>query len=378
MSLLDEVSKHRKNIKYEMVTVTLSGLVDMFEATPNEVSITPDFQRLYRWDRSQQSLFIESLILEIPVPPLFCYEKDDGVWELLDGLQRYSTILRFMRDNSEIPEEKRGITKNDDNWHYDNVNNLDTKLQLLKGDYLSAIEGMTFDRLPVQLMRNLKRARIQIYVLKRETDKMYKYEVFKRLNRGGSKLEDQEVRNCSSRLLGNKFPDFLKKLASNTKYIELLGIQDDRVQLAFSEEMLLRYFAVKNNNKNFEHDVSPFLDHYMEKVSSGQAAFDYQREEELLVGIINILCKIDDKKRIFRSRTQEKKAIGPFSTTIFESVMYGVANNVQTLNEQTGDEIKSKIIQFVLKAKEQSLFGAGANTVAKFNGRIQLAKELLK
>ena len=379
MNLLDEVSRHRKNIKYEMVTLTLSELVRMYESVPNEVSIRPDFQRLFRWDREQQSLFIESLILEIPVPPLFCYEDEDGIWELLDGLQRYSTILRFLGENNEIPDEMKGLDSNNDNWHYEKANDLNTKLQLVKGDYLDKMEGMTFDRLPVQLQRNLKRARIQIYVLKRETHKMYKYEVFKRLNRGGSTLEDQEVRNCSARLLGHKFADFLREVANKSEFIELLGVSDTKVQQAFSEEMLLRYLAIKNNRNAFVHDVSPFLDSYMAKVSSEQIPFDFETEKDLFNKIINILSEIEDRERVFRSRkSDDRKAHGPFSSTIFEAVMFGIAKNIDNLTSLKGDEIESKIIDFIIEAKKNSYIGAGANTIKKFNGRLELAEEKIK
>ena len=379
MSLLDEVSKHRKNIKYEMVTLTLSELVRMFETTPNEVSIAPDFQRLFRWDREQQSLFIESLMLEIPVPPLFCYEDNDGIWELLDGLQRYSTILRFMGEQNTIPDELTGIDKNNEEWHFENANNIETKLQLVGGDYLKSIEGMTYDRLPVQLQRNLKRARIRVYVLKRETDTMYKYEVFKRLNRGGSKLEDQEVRNCSARLLGTDFPDFLQKVASNSKFVELLGVSDSKVQQAYAEEMLLRYLAIKNYNNKFIHDVSPFLDEYMEKVSSNQIVIDLKSEKTLFNSVVDILSKVEDKERVFRSRREsDRKAHGPFSSTIFEAVMYGVSKNTSELTSLTGQQIEDKIIDFVLEAKAHSFIGSGANTIRKLQGRLNLAEQKLK
>ena len=75
-------------------------------------------------------------------------------------------------------------------------NQIDETLQLLAGEYLTELAGLTFTRLPAQLQLNLKRARLHVYVLKRETKNMYKYEVFKRLNRGGMWLEDQEMRNC--------------------------------------------------------------------------------------------------------------------------------------------------------------------------------------
>lgn len=205
-SLLDQVTHHRKEIKHEVLTYALSELVNMHKADPPEIKIQPEWQRLFRWSREQQTAFIESLILEIPIPPLFFFEAEDGRWELLDGLQRLSTIIKFMGTGSDVPTEYQGEEKNEDDWHYDNQNEITEPLQLLGTKYLTALQGLSFARLPTSLQLNLKRARLQIYVLKRETHPMYKYEVFKRLNTGGSHLEDQEVRNCSIRVLDNKFP----------------------------------------------------------------------------------------------------------------------------------------------------------------------------
>jgi hypothetical protein len=96
MNLLEQVADHRKGIKHETITFSLSELVSMYRTEPKEIEINPNFQRLFRWSREQQGSFIESLILEIPIPPIFFYEMQDGRWDLLDGLQRISTIIRFL------------------------------------------------------------------------------------------------------------------------------------------------------------------------------------------------------------------------------------------------------------------------------------------
>ena len=69
-SLLEQVTEHRNHIKHEAIAFSLSELVNMYKAQPREIQIRPDFQRLFRWSREQQSSFIESLILEMPIPPL--------------------------------------------------------------------------------------------------------------------------------------------------------------------------------------------------------------------------------------------------------------------------------------------------------------------
>src|ERR1051325_1038260 len=106
MNLIDQVTQHRKGIKHEAISFSLSEPVSMYRSEPKEVEINPDFQRLFRWSREQQSSFVESLILEIPIPPLFFYETQEGRANLVGGLQRFSTIIGFMA-GGEVPAAAR-------------------------------------------------------------------------------------------------------------------------------------------------------------------------------------------------------------------------------------------------------------------------------
>src|ERR1051325_3691219 len=98
----------------------------MYRSEPNEGGINPDFQRVFRWSREQQRSVVESLMFEIPIPPRFFYETKKGRWDLLDGLQRFSTIIRFMAGGA-VPAAAQGIAANEDDWHYDNENNIDNR-----------------------------------------------------------------------------------------------------------------------------------------------------------------------------------------------------------------------------------------------------------
>jgi hypothetical protein len=246
-TLQQEVEDNRKNIRHDALTYSVSELVNMHR--DEEILIRPDFQRLFRWTRVQQTSFIESLLLEIPIPPLFFFERNDGKWELLDGLQRISTIIKFIGSNHDVPLEYKGEEHNDDDWHEEHQNDLDVPLRLISGEYLSQLDGMTYIRLPTPLQLNLKRARLSVYVLKRETHEIYKYEVFKRLNRGGSYLEEQEIRNCSIRLLSNEFPDFLQKVATYEIFRSVLGLSGELLRNGYIEELALRFFAMKDKGK---------------------------------------------------------------------------------------------------------------------------------
>ena len=93
MSLSKDVEKARTLVKRDGYDMSFGELLTIYDR--NEFSIQPSYQRLFRWSSSQKSRFIESLLLGIPVPPLFVATNADGHWELVDGLQRVSTLLQF-------------------------------------------------------------------------------------------------------------------------------------------------------------------------------------------------------------------------------------------------------------------------------------------
>lgn len=374
MSLIDQVAQHRKNIKHEALTFSVSELVNMHR--DGEIVITPDFQRLFRWTREQQSSFIESLILEIPIPPLFFFERpEDGKWELLDGLQRMSTIIKFFGGSEDVPPEYQGDGANENDWHYEHQNDLTLPLQLVAGEYLTALSGLSFSRLPAQLQLNLKRSRLHIIVLKRETHAAYKYEVFKRLNRGGAWLEDQELRNCSVRLIGNEFPDYLQEIAKNADFLNATAIAGERSRNGFSEELALRFFTMKNYGDRFKHDVGDLLTKYMEEVANRKVAFDYEKERKDFERTWSLIAAALPDGEAFRAKKHDKSSQGPFSPTLFELVSLGVAHNLSSVSAMPSETLREKVIALILKAKDDGLTGSGSNSGKKTRGRLDLGRQ---
>ena len=374
-NIADEVEKHRRVIKHDSVVFSINELVEMYRR--KEIIIKPQFQRLFRWTREQQSNLIESVILEIPIPPLFFYENQEGIWELLDGLQRMSTLIRFFTKN-EIPREAQGEAGNENEWHYTHANNLEAPLQLLGGEYLTSLDGMSMYTLPVPLQLNLKRLRQMIVILKRETDPMYKYEVFKRLNTGGSQIEDQEFRNCSVRILSDEFPDFLQAIAKNGDFVAALGLADADMRNGYVEELALRFFAIKNHADHFKHDVEEFLTKYMEEIARKSLRFDIPVETALFERIWRVLNKAATDGVAFCSKREDGRDVGPFSPSVFEMVLAGFAANIDRLEQLHPAEVKELIIATIQEAKRQGLTGAGSNSKPKFDRRLSFGKANLR
>jgi hypothetical protein len=289
---------HRRNFD-----ISFNELFDMYKE--RELIIQPEFQRLFRWSEKQQSLFIESLLLDMPIPPIYVDEQKDGSYVLVDGLQRISSYLNFRGvelDTGDIEEDGKIDDLSDDLDEIDLFGDFKSLKPAKPGFKLTGCEirddlnGKTYEDLSIVDRRNLKRVFIRVEVLTKDNQQSMKYHMFKRLNSGGSLLSEQELRNSNIRMIDDKFIDFLHKLAENedfknlTKYIKI----KDKQQMKRSENVL-RYFLFKNKflKENYHKDsfrLDEELTLYLEEVTEKKVAFDFQTEKEnfnLLVKYLN-------------------------------------------------------------------------------------------
>jgi hypothetical protein len=189
VQLINSIASTVRQANTLALDISFNELLDMYET--GELNIRPDYQRLFRWTEGQRSRFIESLLLEMPVPPIFVIEESDGKYQLIDGLQRISSYLHL-----------RGKL---DARHLDPPITPGNMLELSDCDIVQELNGLTYDDLPESLKIRVKRAFIRVEVVRKETNPRFKYHMFKRLNTGGELLSDQEVRNCTIRLLDSVF-----------------------------------------------------------------------------------------------------------------------------------------------------------------------------
>ncbi|HUN59057.1 MAG TPA: DUF262 domain-containing protein, partial [Candidatus Binataceae bacterium] len=248
--LIESIAATLKKVSTQALDLSFNELLDMKES--GELNITPDYQRLFRWSEGQRSRFVESLLLEMPVPPIFVIEEEEGRYQLIDGLQRISSYLH-LRGKLTAPHLDLPVAPGE-------------FLTLSDCDIVPALNGLTFNDFPAALQIRLKRAFIRVEVVRKETDPRFKYHMFKRLNTGGELLSEQQLRNCTIRLLNSEFPDFLIRMSEVEDFKECTsGMTQARRLSAFDQELVLRFFALKNRRDQFKHEVSDFLTEYMEE-----------------------------------------------------------------------------------------------------------------
>jgi hypothetical protein len=369
--LIADISGTLKRVSTQALDISFNELLDMSASDPSELNITPDYQRLFRWSEGQRSRFIESLILEMPVPPIFVIEEDDGRYQLIDGLQRISSYLHF-RGNLEAPHLDVPVTKGD-------------KLKLVDCDIVNALNGLTFDELPASLQIRLKRAFIRVEVVRKGTDPHFKYHMFKRLNTGGEGLSEQQIRNCAIRMLSNEFPNFIVKMSENDSFKTCTeALTEERMLSAVDQELVLRFYALKNRRDRFKHEVSDFLTEYMEEIADPDKPeqFAYAEEQAIFEKTFDVLAKsIGDKAFAFRNKLGTALASG-FSIYHFEAITIGIQAVVDQLdpaNSAMMDQLHDTLTAIKLDGEFLPLTrGGGKNSPGPLGNRIRFVEERLR
>ena len=359
--LIESIAGSLKRASTQALDISFNELFDM--ATSGELNITPDYQRLFRWSEGQCSRFIESLILEMPVPPIFVIEEDDGRYQLIDGLQRISSYL-YLRGELSAPHLDPPVEKG-------------TKLVLADCDIIKELNGLGFDDFPASIQIRLKRAFIRVEVIRKGTDPHFKYHMFKRLNTGGEKLSEQQIRNCAIRMLSNEFPNFIVSMSLYPSFVSCTeSLTQARVLSAIDQELVLRFFAFKNRRGKFKHEVTDFLTEYMEDVSdpAKPEQFDYASERTVFEKTFDVLSKsLGDKSFAFRNKAGNALAAG-FSMYHYESITMGMQPILSALDADNAAQM-ALLAETLTNIKLDAAFvqltqGGGKNSPGPLNDRI--------
>lgn len=317
MSLIEQINNKRRDIKTDGYPMAISEWMSMYEQ--GELDIHPEFQRFYRWSESQKTGLIESILLGIPLPPIFVSQRQDGVWDVVDGLQRLSTIFQFL-----------GILK-------DHNNKPVAPLILEKTKYLPALESIQWESdstpknsLPKELQLTFKRSKVSASIVLKESDESAKYDLFQRLNTGGSELSPQEVRNCLLLMINRQFFDWLKELPTNENFINSTALSDRPLEQSYDVELALRFIIlseIPEEQLKGIGDVGLFLTEKMTDVAKNRK-FKRTSARKLFNTTFEVLSATLGEDSFKRYSTKKKRHEGGFLLSLFETVALGVAYNI--------------------------------------------------
>jgi Protein of unknown function DUF262 len=204
-----------------------------------EIDLSPAFQRRDGiWSDTAQSRLIESLLIRIPLPAFYMDATDDDRWVVVDGLQRLSTLRRFV---------------------------LEQGLALRDLEFVSLLEGKTYDQLPRSFQRRILETTLTLFLIQSGTPPEVKFNIFKRINTGGLPLSAQEIRHALNQ---GKVTEFLEDLAQSREFKRATagGISPKRMG---DRECVLRYlaFTLTDPEDYRDSDFDAFLNGCMVQVN---------------------------------------------------------------------------------------------------------------
>lgn len=360
--LEEEVDLGRKSLTADRMDISFGELLNMYR--DGELIVRPEYQRLYRWNNAQKTALIESLLLSIPIPPIFVAENEDGVWEVIDGLQRVSTFLSFF---GELKQDLTSITseKDGDDENLENIN----KWKLESGSIIESLEGFTVDTLPMSFKINLKRSVCRVEILRGQSKNEMKYELFKRLNSGGSKLTPQEVRNAIYRGVNPKLNELLLELSNNSIFNNMINLSERKKQELYNQELILKFIAFYNNINNINSNTEHYLNEFMEKTVENDN-YDYNAIKKLFIDTLTLINNsVDEPERVFYSEKNR------FVATYFDSITIAVAQNMDKYKNNP-ELLKNKINELKQDSDLRYFSGTASNSRSRVKNRLQRANEI--
>jgi uncharacterized protein with ParB-like and HNH nuclease domain len=368
--LQKEISEKKREITTDGYPMSIGELASLY--TSQELDIHPEFQRFFRWTILQKSKLIESILLGIPIPSIFVSQREDGVWDVVDGLQRLSTLFQFM----DILQDENG-----------------RKVEpqaLVKTEYLKTLAGKYWDKagdsehsFTPALRIAFKREKIDIKIVKKESHEGVKFELFQRLNTLGSRLSDQEVRNCLLVLLNDNFYKWLRDLSNDEHFLNTLSISDRLLDEQYNMELALRFLIFKKirpNEVKSTTDLGEFVTEKMRELAT-DPEFSKTKEEREFKLTFEILDAALGEATFKRYEAATNQFRGKFLISAFEAVAFGLGRNIgHYKNDPLGEDLRKDIRERVVTVWTEPVFrersGSGINVTSRIPVIVPLAQKI--
>jgi hypothetical protein len=338
----------QRELLTSVVDYNLSTLSDLVKA--KTIDLQPKYQRRFRWDENRQSKLIESFLMNVPVPPVFLNEDKYGKYSVIDGKQRLTAIHDFMMG----------------------------RLRLRNLEVFADINNLTFDELPPDFQAVIKtRPTIRIIIVLRQSDVDIKFEVFKRLNTGGVKLNAQEIRNST---YPGPLNDMLLDLSEYPLFHKLLGIKSKTESAIYQEmrdvEFLLRFCVFKDTWQTFTSRLQSALDDFM--VANQKMA--KKKLDQLREDFLDTLKAIEAAfgERAFQRWQPEKQQWRrQVLASLFDAQMFGCYKLKPERLLANRDAIITGLKALFEDDRFQQAITTGTNTPALFQYRVAKVRDLL-
>jgi uncharacterized protein with ParB-like and HNH nuclease domain len=367
VTLQEEIDKESKAIQTDSYPISIGELISMYNE--GELYIHPEFQRFVRWEIPQKSKFIESILLGIPIPPIFVSQGANGVWDVIDGLQRLATIFGFVGCLKDTNKKKIPA------------------LELTETEYLPALKGKFWmgtteaNSFTDAQRLYIKRAKINVQIVKKESDPNIKFELFQRINTLGSKLSDQELRNCIFIMKDKELYDWLTKLAKYPSFRNCIDLGEKDKEIKYDEEIAVRFFVIKNANLNDikkAGNFSEFINNFILKKWWKNPAFPLEEEERIFKKTFDLLNETLKENSFKKYNLSKGRFEGRFLVSSYEGISAGLAKNIDLWNitDSNKENVKLKLKSRVAEMWQSPVFKSKTGVGKKFNERIPAVVQL--
>jgi hypothetical protein len=362
-ALARQVVAAQARVKPDGYEMSIGELISIYER--DELVIRPDYQRLFRWSLEQKSRLIESVLIGIPVPPLFVFQDTNGKWELVDGLQRVSTLLEF-----------RGVLRTDQS------SGATVAPSVLAGtNLIPALEGASWApgskrfEMPENLKLRLLRARIRVEILQAGSDPRSKYELFQRLNTGGSLLTHQEIRNCALVMFDKTFFEWLRELSDNEAFAYTTSLSDTQIEKQRPMELVTKFFACNFFEYKAEWDFHDYLDEAAVELALDRK-FNRTTKARLFDEVFNLI-RSELGETAFR-RQRLGRVVGSFSDALYEAITVGVCSNLAVWRKSKKGQLQKKVEAIWSDDGFTRNTGAGVRGTTRLTKIIPFAREYFR
>lgn len=345
-SLQEQIDTMSKSIKTDSYPMSIGELAALYK--DGDLDISPVYQRMFRWDMEQQSALIESILLQIPIPPIYVYQSEDGKWNLIDGQQRLTTIFKFM-----------GILKKDMHDVGDEETNEDLyeREPLTKTKFLPALEGKYWEdddpekSLTDAQRRYIKRSKILIIIIDKSSDSFAQYEMFQRLNTGGSHLSPQEIRNCLLVVKNEDVYRWFKTLSENEDFRNAVPISEKDADEQGYIELVVKYFVLRysefeaSDSENYNNFIT---DEILSLIDDKK--IEREKDEDIFKRTFKLIFDTMGENAFKRYNPEKGTHYGPVLVGAYEAIVPGVSENIEYYEKN--HEILKKCIDDIYTSKE--------------------------
>ncbi|GAA3802364.1 DUF262 domain-containing protein [Nocardioides panacisoli] len=359
-----EISDARIEISADSISMSISELTNLYRE--GVLEIRPEFQRLYRWSQEQKSRLVESVLLGIPLPSLFVSQAETGKWELVDGLQRVSTLLELQG----VLRATGGIKL--------------PALTLSGTKFLPHLDGMSWtgadgNRLTEAQKLDIRLARLDLRVIKRSSDPKTKFDLFQRLNSFGSTLEPQEIRSAMIAGTNSEALAWLNRLAANEFFVDCLGLTERLTDEQFDVELVLRFLMLHDRSLDGMRaalaDFSTKLDDWAVDLAANYPEGSDQLEDVFVETFTSLAANGGD--RIFRKWDAARGRFrGSFLNTSFEVIALGVGYHIANGLPHRTDYLDAARELWLLP-NMNTRFATGLATQDRFAKTIPIGRKLM-